>query len=103
DHAVEDVDELLAVVLRTNDAVEVVAAHAVEQRLLVLIGAREAREPFGVRHLLRKVLGGRKLDLDILGLAGGDVGAARAFEVVADRPDAETVLAGVKPPRWEAE
>ena len=67
DHPVEDFDELLAVVLRAHDAVEVVAAHAIEQRLLVLIGAREAREPFGVRHLLGQVLGGRKLDLDIRG------------------------------------
>jgi len=45
---VEDVDELLAVVLRAHDAIEVVTAHAIQDCPFLVVGAREAREPFGV-------------------------------------------------------
>ena len=102
-HPVEDVDKLLAVVLRAHDTVEVVTAHAVEQRFLLLVGAGETHEPFGVRHLLGEVLGRRKLDLDAFVLSGRDVGASGIFEVVADGADAQRVLTGLKPAGREAE
>ena len=70
DHPIEDVDELLGVVVRAHDAVEVVAAHAIEQRLLLLVGAGKAHEPFRIGHLLGQVFRRRELDLDTRRLSG---------------------------------
>jgi hypothetical protein len=52
-HALEHLHELLGVVWRLHDAIEVVAADAVEQRFLLLVGAGEACEPFGIGDLRR--------------------------------------------------
>ena len=104
DHPVEDVDELLGVVLRAHDAVEVVAAHAVEQRLLFAGRCRGSSRT--IRRSTSAWAGscvGASLISTLAVLSGGDVGARRAFEVVADRADAERVLAGLEPAGREAE
>src|SRR5215216_4144548 len=89
DHPVEDADELLGVVLRAYDAVQVMAAHAIEQRLLLLIRAGEAYEPFGVGHLLGQIFRRCERDLDACRLPGQDPGGLGAFEVIADGAGAE--------------
>jgi hypothetical protein len=60
-----------------HDAVEVVAADAIEQRFLLRVGSREARKPFRIGELLGQVLGRPQLDVGGRGSGGGNVGVLR--------------------------
>ena len=90
-----DFHQRLGVVRRAHEALERVAADAAQQQSLLLVGAGDAVHPLAVRHLRGEVLG--LLERQIVG--GGprpDLDRLRIVEVVADRADAQRVLAGRK-------
>ena len=89
-----DLDELVRLVVGARDALDGVAADAAEHRVLLLVGAREAREPFAVRHLRGEVFGLAQLEVELRRLLRGDVDGDRFVEVEADRANLDRVLAG---------
>ena len=101
-HALEDLRELVGVVGRAHDALDGVAAVAVEQERFLLVGARHAHQPFGIGELARQVAGGLELEVGGGRLPGRHVGRLGAVEVVADRPRAERIVPGLEPRRREA-
>ena len=70
----DDVDEAVGVVGRLHDALERVAADAVEQELLLLLGAGHAVQPFGIGEMRRQAAQLLELEVGLGLLAGGDVG-----------------------------
>ena len=92
-HAGDHLRPLVGVVGRAHDALERVAARAVEQHRLLVFGARDAHHPFGVGELAGEVLGLVELDVGGGRLLGDDVGGGRRADVVADGADGEIVLA----------
>ena len=100
-HAVQHRDPGLDVVSRLHDAVEGVTAHARVEQALLFVCPGNALEPFRVRELSLEIPGRAKCDID-RGCAGrSHVDRLRAFEVVAHRPDAKGMRAGLEPARWK--
>ena len=96
-----DFDEFVGGVGRACDALDRMAADAAEHRVLLLIGAREARQPFAVRHLRGEVLGLTQLEIEVGRLLSSERDRGGAFEIVADGADADGVLAWIELACWE--
>ena len=91
-----------ALVGRARHALERMAADAAQHRVLLLIGAGEARQPFAVRHLCGEILGLAQLEIQFCRLLRRHLDRGRSVEVVADRADADRILPGFKLARREA-
>ena len=102
-HAVEHLHELVGIVGGGHDAVEIVTADAVEQRLFLGVGPRKACQPFGIGKLFCQISGRPQLDIGGGGAAGGDIRRLRAVEVVTDGANGERIAAGLELGRGEAE
>ena len=96
-----DIDEFVGGVGGARDALDRVAADAAQHGVLLLVGAREAREPFAVRHLRGEIFGLAQLEVEVRRLLRGDLDRGRAVEIVADGPDADRVLARLELARRE--
>ena len=95
-HARQDrLREGVGVVPRAHDALERVAADAVEEQPLLLVGAGDARHPFAVGELRGEIGGPLELEVERSGLRR-DVHGARPIEVVANGADADRVAAGLE-------
>ena len=79
---------------RLYDAFQRVAHHAAKQIDLLLVVARHAGEPFRIGELGRDVAGTAEFHVDGCGGVGGDCGGFRPVKFVADRADAQAILAG---------
>src|SRR5262249_43456677 len=102
-HALEDLHEAVGVVARLHDALYRVAAVAVEQEALLLVGARHARHPLGVGELRGEVLRFPELDVGLGLAARGDVRGPRAVELIAGGARLERVVPGLEPRGREGE
>src|SRR5580704_9073122 len=96
-HAADHDRPLIGVMGRAHDALERVAADAVEQRRLLLLRAGHAHHPFGVGELVGEIVRLLELDVGVGRLLGHHVGPGRRVDVVADRADGELVLARLQP------
>src|SRR5579885_703353 len=83
-HARDHLGKFICIVRGAHDALERVAAHAVEQEVLLIIRAWQARHPFGGAHLSGEVLRLLQLEIDRGGLRIGDIRRRRGGNVVAD-------------------
>src|SRR5437016_14275220 len=100
-HAADHLRPLVGIVRRAHDALQRVAADAIEQPRLLLFGTGDAHHPLGVGELAGEIL--RLLQLDV-GRRGFPVHSrlGRGFDVVAHGADAERVFAGFQPVPREA-
>jgi hypothetical protein len=89
-------------VRRADDALIGVAAIAAEQRVLLVLGAGHADQPFGIGHLQRQALRLLQLEIGAGTLARGDIGGTGAVEVVAGSADRQAVMAGLELGRRKA-
>jgi len=80
-----------------HDAVERVAARAVEQELLLVVGAGHARQPFRIGERIGEVFHLGHLQLGLGLLAGRHFGIVGAGEFIASRARLDRILAGVEP------
>src|SRR5262245_51393170 len=93
-HAWEDLRrKTLGVVARLHDPLEGVAAHAVEQRQLLLLRARHAHDPFAVAELAGDVLGLDQLDVRGRALVARDLDRLWTLQVIANGPNRDGILA----------
>ena len=92
-HALEHGEERLGIVGRAHDALEGMAAHAFDQRPLLLRRAGHAHEPLGIGQLRREIGGLAQLERDF-GRGGAKLDRLRAIELVADGANAQRVMAG---------
>src|SRR5580704_5535000 len=92
-HALEHGKECFGVVGRAHDALKGVAAHAFDQRPLLLQRAGHAHEPFGIGQLRREVGGLAQLDGNIGGCAA-EIDRLRTVELIADGANAQRVMTG---------
>src|SRR6266581_4956655 len=72
-HALENLHEAVGVVRRLHDALERVAAVAVEEEALLLVRARHAHHPFGIGQVRGKIFHFLELDVGARHTACGDV------------------------------
>ncbi len=84
-HPVDDVDQALGVVGRLHDAFERVAADAVEQELLLLLGAGHAVQPLGIGEMRREAAQLGELEVGLGLLARGNLRSRRAGELDSRR------------------
>ena len=101
-HALEHWEKCLGVIGRAHDALEGMAAHAFDQRPLLLRRAGHTHEPFGIGQLRREVGGLAQLDGHIGG-SGAEIDSLRPIELVADGANAQRVTAGRETSIGEAE
>ncbi len=103
-HARQDLREKgIGVIFRTHDALERVAAHAVEQLALLLIGAGNARQPFAIGQLRGEVCGLAQLEVQRRGFLLRDFDGVVIVQLVADRAHAQDILTWIQLARREAE
>jgi hypothetical protein len=103
-HARQDLREKgIGVIFRAHDALERVAAHAVEQLALLLIGARNARQPFAIGQLRGEVCGLAQLEVQRRGFLLRDFDGVVMVHLVADRAHAQDILTWIQLARREAE
>ena len=81
------------VVVRPHDALQRVAVRAVAYGGLLLLGARQAREPFGVRKLRREIGGLAKFQIGSDGFASGDVNRVQGLRDRSPRRGCEAHIA----------
>ena len=81
-HPLEHVHELLRVVLRSQRSLERVAVRAARELLLLILRARNAREPFRVGELRREVVRLAQREVRARGRAGLDLRGFRFVELV---------------------
>ena len=98
-HALHHLHEAGRVVRGLGDALERVAADAAIEEFLLLVRAREAREPLGVGELRAEVRGLAELELhaSAVAVAVAELDARRRFELVATSADAERIAPGLEP------
>ena len=103
-HARQDLREKgIGVIFRAHDALERVAAHAVEQLALLLIGAGNARQPFAIGQLRGEVCGLAQLEIQRRGFLLRDFDGVVMVQLVADRAHAQDILTWIQLARREAE
>ena len=102
-HPLEDVQVFFGGMGRGQHPLQRVAARAVDQELLLLVGARNAVEPFRVRQRADDVPRLAELDVGLGGLAGRDGRFLGSGEDVARGADRDVVLAGRQAVGREAE
>src|SRR5437867_4630792 len=93
-HAPDDVHETVGIVGRLHDAFQRVASGAVKKKILLLVAARNAQEPFRIGEMGGKILHLLELDLGLRFLAWSDVRSPRAIELVAGRTRFQRVVSG---------
>ena len=97
-HARQDLgEEAVGVVFRAHDALDPVAADAVEQLPLLRVGTGNAGEPFAVRQLRGEVGRLAEFYVDGRGLLLGDLDGLRCVELIADRAHRQMIGAGRQP------
>ncbi len=101
-HALLNLHEFVGIMGRPHDALDGVAAHAVEHGILLLRRARHALQPFGRGELARQIV--RLLELEVGGdrLLGDDLRRALAVEIISGRADLDGIFAGLEPRCREA-
>src|SRR5258708_7243681 len=82
-HALENLHEAVGVVRRLHDALDGVAAVAVEQEPLLLVGARHARHPFGIGQVRGEIFHLPELEVGAGHAPGGDLRRLGAVAFVA--------------------
>ena len=103
-HARQDLREKgIGVIFRAHDALERVAAHAIEQLALLLIGAGNARQPFAIGQLRGEVCGLAQLEIQRRSFLLRDFDGVVIFQLVADRAHAQDILTWIQLARREAE
>src|SRR5260370_39244580 len=103
-HARQDLREKgIGVVFRAHDALERVAAYAVEQLALLLIGAGKSRQLFAIGQLRGEVCGLAQLEVQCRGFLLRDFDGVVMVQLVADRANAELRLTWSQLARREAE
>src|SRR5947199_8286771 len=96
-HAPDDVHETVGIVGRLHYAFQRVASGAVKKKILLLVAARNAQEPFRIGEMGGKILHLLELDLGLRFLAWSDVRGARPIELVAGRSRLQSVVSGPAP------
>src|SRR5205823_11200212 len=96
-HALHHLHEAGGVVRGLGDALEGVAADAAIEEFLLLVRAREAREPLGVAELRAEIRRLAQLELHRSAVAVAELGARRRFELVAASADAQRIAPGLEP------
>jgi hypothetical protein len=91
-----DVDEIVRRMVRAHHPFESVAADAAQQRVLLLVAAGEARQPFPVGELRGKIFGLAQLEILLRRLLRGHVHIGRLLEIVADRANSQGICAGLE-------
>src|SRR5207247_8602431 len=91
-HAADHVRPFVGIVRRARDALQRVAAYAVEQLRLLVLGAGETHHPLGVAELAGEVLRLLQLDVGRRGFSIRHGRLGRGADVVADRADVERVF-----------
>src|SRR5947208_7185822 len=91
-HSLDDFQEAVGIVRRLHDALERVAARAVEQKSFLLVRAWHAREPFGIGEVSGEVLHLPELDLDPGFLTCGDGRTLHSVELIAGGARLQCVL-----------
>src|SRR6266550_3292211 len=76
-----------------RDSFERMAAEATQHRVLLLVGAGKARQPFAVRELGGEIFGLAQFEVELRALLRDDVYVGRAIQVIADRADPQRILA----------
>ena len=102
-HAYDDLLEPVGVVGRLHDALERVAAGAVEQEPLLIVRARHADQPFRIGEMRRKVLHLLELEVGLGFLPGRNVRGLGAVQLIASRPRLHRVVSGLQAVRREGE
>ena len=96
-HALEHADELVGGELRAHHPLERVAAHAFDQRPLLLGRARHAHEPFGAGELAGNIRDLRQREIGLRRPLCADIGARRRGELIADGADRQRIMSGSEP------
>ncbi len=102
-HPLEDLQELLGVVRRFDDALQRVTAVAIEQKFLVFVGARQAQQPFGIGELRGQIARLLELEVGFGHPTRRDVDRIGPVEIVPDGARLERVTTGLQSRRREAE
>ena len=93
-HARHDLrQKIIRRVFRAGDALERMAADAIEELAFLRVGARDAGKPFAVRELCGKVFGLAQAQLDRALALAGNFNVGRPVELVTDGTDGNRVLA----------
>ena len=85
-----------------DDALQRVAADAIQQEILLFVRAGHAHEPFGIGHLRDHVFCFHELQIGGRGFLRGKIGRCGSFEIVADRANLQGVMAGLQAARRES-
>ena len=101
-HALDHRHQLIGVGGRLHDPLERVAAHAIDQLELLVVGARDAHHPLGIGELPGEIARLAKLQIGGGRLSGGNVCAPGTLKVIPDRPNADGIFARLEPVRREA-
>ncbi len=96
-HAPDGLRPLLGVVRGAHDPLIGVAAVAIQQHRLLLVGAGNAEQPLRIGELDGEVPGLLELEVGGRRGLGRDVGLVRTVEQIADRADLDRVLPRLQP------
>ena len=101
-HPQEHLFEFGGVMVRGQDPLQRVAAHAQREKSFLPVGAGKAKQPFSVRELRHQIFDFAELEVGGGGGPGGDVDCLGAVEFVADGADRDCIFARLDPAGQEA-